>query len=108
MSPPWRRRAEGLELAVRVTPRGGVERFDGVRTDAAGQSWLQVRLTAAADRGRANEALRRLVARTLGVPPSAVDLLAGHTSRQKRLLVRGDPAALEARAAGLGGTDASA
>jgi uncharacterized protein YggU (UPF0235/DUF167 family) len=51
---------------------------------------------AAASEGEANAALTNLVARTLGVPPSRVTLVAGATARIKRLRVVGDPGAIAA------------
>ncbi|HFD16019.1 MAG TPA: DUF167 domain-containing protein [Rhodospirillales bacterium] len=104
MTGAWRETGEGIELAVRVTPRGGADRIAGLVEDDAGRRWLAVRVAVPAEGGRANRALRRLLARALEVPASAVELLAGESSRRKRVLVRGRPAALEARLAALTGT----
>lgn len=101
MNEPWRTQAEGLEIAVRATPRGGRDAIEGIREDAAGTRWLVVRVSAPPEDGRANQAVIRLVARALGVSPSAVTLLAGAGARSKRLLVRGDPVALGQRAVAL-------
>ena len=50
-------------------------------------------MTAAAERGRANDAVVRLLADTLGVPRDAVCLVAGRTSRDKVVEISGlDPA----------------
>jgi uncharacterized protein YggU (UPF0235/DUF167 family) len=46
--------------------------------------------------GEANEALRRLVAKALGVAPRQVELAAGAAARLKRLRIVGDPQMLEA------------
>ena len=43
-------RGDGIELAVKATPRAGRTAIDGVVVDAAGVAWLAVRLTAPADR----------------------------------------------------------
>ena len=48
-----------------------------------------VRLTAPPVDGRANEALRRILAEVLNVPIAAVRILAGETSRTKRVAVSG-------------------
>jgi uncharacterized protein (TIGR00251 family) len=69
---------------VRVTPRAGRDALGGV---AAGV--LRVRLAAPAIEGRANEALRRFLARSLNVPVSAVRIVAGERSRSKRVAIRG-------------------
>jgi len=93
---PWRIEADGLMLAVRLTPRGGRDRIDGVERLADGRSVLKVRVTAAAAENEANAALTRLIARTLGVAPRDVSLVAGTTARLKRLKIRGAGAALAA------------
>ncbi len=101
MSEPWRPTDAGIELAVRVTPKGGADRIAGIAEDAAGRPWLAVRVAVPAEGGRANAALRRLLARAFGVPASAVELIGGAGSRNKRLLVHGEPDALLARAVAL-------
>lgn len=50
---------------------------------------LRVRVRAAPQKGKANEAVCRLIARRLGVPVSAVAVERGHASRGKLLLVDG-------------------
>jgi len=47
------------------------------------------RVTAPALEGRANKAIMKLVAKTLGVPASAVGIQAGSTSSQKKIFVCG-------------------
>lgn len=94
----WRTRPDGLEIAVRVTPRGGRDALTA-GTDAH----FAARLAAAPVDGAANAALLALVAASFGVPKRAVTLIAGETSRLKRLRIAGDPAALAQRAATLYG-----
>jgi uncharacterized protein len=48
-----------------------------------------VRVTAPPVDGRANDALRRLIARRAGVAPSRVTLVRGEKSRDKTLSVEG-------------------
>jgi len=52
-----------------------------------------VRVTAPPVDGRANDALRRLIARRAGVAPSRVTLVRGEKSRDKTLTVEGVDAA---------------
>ena len=79
-----------LEFTVHVRPRASRESVGGLRDDA-----LQVQVRALPAEGAANRAVCRALARALGVPKTAVELLSGARSRQKRLRVRGDPSALE-------------
>ena len=50
---------------------------------------LFIRVTAPAVDGRANEAMRRLVADRLGVPKSAITIIRGHRSRDKVIEIDG-------------------
>lgn len=70
-------------------------------TDAAGETWLAVKVTAPPDGGQANEALLRLLAKAMGVPSGACRLTAGAGSRWKRVRVAGDPGELARVAAAL-------
>ena len=57
---------------------------------------IKVRVAAPAERNRANVAVCRLVADELGVRPADMALVAGRTSRRKRLRIRGvDPATVD-------------
>jgi len=93
---PWQVEAGGLALVVRLTPKGGRDAIDGVEQMADGRSVLKARVRAAASEGEANAALTRLVAKTLGVAPRDVALVAGASARLKRLKVAGSGAALAA------------
>jgi uncharacterized protein (TIGR00251 family) len=91
---PWAVVADGVTLAVRVTPKGGRDAIGGIEQRADGRAVLKVRVAAAPSEGEANAALIRLVAKTLGVPPRDIVLAAGATARVKRLTIVGDPARL--------------
>ncbi len=85
----WRRVDGDLELALRVTPKGGRDRVEGIVRDGAGRDWLAVRVAAPAEGGKANRMVCRLLAKTLGVPASTVALVSGATSRHKRVRITG-------------------
>jgi uncharacterized protein YggU (UPF0235/DUF167 family) len=72
-------------FAVRLTPRGGADRVDGVSNEGV----LQARVSAPAVSGAANAALVRLVAVELDVSRSSVRLVAGATGRLKLIVVDG-------------------
>jgi uncharacterized protein len=94
--PPWRRAPDGIELAVRVTPKGGRDAVDGIAELADGTCVLKVRVRVAASEGAANAAVIRVLAAALAVPARAVELVAGGRGRVKRLRIRGEGAALAA------------
>lgn len=96
---PWTITADGLQVAVRATPKAARDCITGIAEDADGRLWLKVRLSAAPEDGKANQALVRLLAKAWGVPKSSLALVSGETARVKRVLIRGDGAALAARIA---------
>ena len=103
MAWPWRIRPDGLELRVRVTPRGGRDAIDGVEALSDGRRVLKVRVRAAPEDGAANEAVRRLLAKAMGLPASAVNLETGATARLKTFLIAGEAGPLATELAALTG-----
>ena len=71
-------------FAVRVTSRASRNAIEGEYQGA-----LKVRLTAPPVEERANDALRRFLAARLNVPVSAVRIVGGEKSRNKRVAVAG-------------------
>lgn len=96
--------ADGLRLALRVTPRAGQDGIDGVARDAQGRAIVKLRVRAAPADGDANAAVVKLVAQAMGVAPSAVALVRGAASRDKLVHVSGDPVELARRLAHITGT----
>lgn len=87
---PWQLTAGGVALVVRLTPKGGRDAIDGIEQLADGRSVLKARVRAAPTEGEANDALCRMIAKALHVPPRDVALTAGATARIKRLAIAGD------------------
>ena len=73
-----------MRLAVKVVPKASRAGLAGWIGDA-----LKVRVTAAPERGRANEAVRAVLADALGVPLARVRIVAGHASPRKVFEVDG-------------------
>ena len=90
----WRYSAQGVSVALRVTPRGGRDEIDGLETLANGRTVVKLRVRAIAEGGAANHAVVELLAKALGVPKAGVRVLSGTTSRLKQIAVDGDPAKL--------------
>jgi uncharacterized protein YggU (UPF0235/DUF167 family) len=93
---PWSATAGGIALAVRLTPKGGRNAIDGIDVLADGRAVLKARVAAAPSEGEANDALCRMIAKAVGVPPRDVTLVAGATARIKRLSISGNAAMLMA------------
>ncbi len=73
-----------VRFNVRLTPRGGSDRMEGV-VDGV----LRARVAAPAVDGAANDALVRLLAAELDVPRRQVRLVGGMTARMKVIAVDG-------------------
>lgn len=82
----------GVLVPVRLTPKAGRNRIDGVKADADGTRRLAVSVTAVAEDGKANGALIGLLAKTWKLPKSAIAITAGAKARAKLVRVAGDPA----------------
>ena len=88
--------ADGIEIAVRLTPNARNDAVDGRQTLADGSTVLAVRVRAIAAKGAANTALEKTLAAALGVAPSRVAVAKGTTARRKLVHIAGDPAQLAA------------
>ena len=87
-----RQTAAGVELQLLVQPRASRDKLVGVLGDA-----LKVRLAAPPVEGAANAACCAYFAKLCSLPKGRVTLVAGETSRHKRLLLEGaEPAAVAA------------
>lgn len=71
------------EITVRVTPRSSRNKLE------ATAEGIKVWVTAAPTDGQANEAVTKLLAKTLGIAPSKVVLKRGDTSRVKTFALEG-------------------
>ncbi len=90
---PWTEGRDGLRVLVRVTPRGGRDRVDGLVTLADGRAAVGARVAAPPDDGKANAALLKLLGKAWNVPKSCLRIVSGETARTKSVLVARDDAA---------------
>jgi uncharacterized protein (TIGR00251 family) len=76
-----------MRLIVHLTPKASCNKIEGWAQDAQGQKVLRVKVTAVPEEGKANEALIKLLSKTLHVSKSRVRLVRGSTSRIKEVEV---------------------
>ncbi|MGV6846884.1 MAG: DUF167 domain-containing protein [Marinibacterium sp.] len=67
----------GAEIGVRATPKAGRDR---IVSDGGG---LRVYVTAVAENGKANAAVRSILAAAMQVPPTSLTLIRGASARDK-------------------------
>ncbi|CCB89456.1 MAG: DUF167 domain-containing protein [Simkania sp.] len=72
-------------FVVKVTPKAAKNEIIGWEGEL-----LKVRLTAAPEKGKANEALITLLSKKLKIAKSRIHILKGETSRQKLVEIEGE------------------
>ncbi len=75
---------DGQVLSVRAAPGARRNGVTGVY-----HGLLKVSVTQAPEKGKANKAILEVLAQSLGLRKSQLELLSGETSQQKKFLVRG-------------------
>tara|TARA_R110002049_G_scaffold27321_2_gene94251 strand:+ start:467235 stop:467528 length:294 start_codon:yes stop_codon:yes gene_type:complete len=90
----------GYRLSVHATAAARRDHVGGCHDQA-----LRVSVTAAPDKGKANRAIRKALARALGIKQSQMQLVAGETHRRKQFMITDAPAELLSRVAELGSID---
>ncbi len=71
-------------INVKVIPRSSRDQIVCLE-----EGMIKVKLTAPPVEGRANKALKELLANRLGLPIRDIEIISGERSRQKSLLIRG-------------------
>ncbi|NKJ06197.1 hypothetical protein FHT29_003185 [Rhizobium sp. SG741] len=62
-----------------------------METGNEGECYLKARVSVAPEKGKANKALIALIAKSIGIPKSALSLVSGETARKKILRIEGEP-----------------
>jgi len=73
-----------VTLKVLLQPRASRDGIVGMHGDA-----LKVKVSAPPLEGRANKALKKLLAEHLAIPPSRIEIITGQRSREKLLSIFG-------------------
>jgi hypothetical protein len=76
--------AGGVEFEVIVRPKARRNEVSGIHDNA-----VRVSVTVAPEKGKANEAILKLLSKNLGVPVSAIRIVGGEKSRRKRIRIEG-------------------
>ncbi len=93
----YRQRGDGIDVFVRLTPKSSADRVDRIETTGDGRAYLVGRVRAVPEKAAANAAVERVLAETIAVPRSTVEVIAGQTSRLKTVRIgTNTPSVLEA------------
>jgi uncharacterized protein (TIGR00251 family) len=76
--------SESIRLVVKVTPNAGRNEITGFK-----EGFLQVRIAAPPEKGKANKELTDFLSKTLGVKKSSILIIKGQTSRNKVIIIEG-------------------
>ena len=87
-------------IAIRVTARSAKPGVGPWRAGADGREELEIRVAEAPADGAANEAVVKLLAKSLGTSRSEVEIVAGAASRHKRVAIPCDAAEARRRLCG--------
>ncbi len=79
------KKSRGVVFKVLVQPRSSKNMLAGLHDDA-----LKVKLTAPPVNNAANRMSIKFLAKALGVPKSSLEIVSGHTSRNKQVLLHSD------------------
>ncbi|WP_142849446.1 DUF167 family protein [Telmatospirillum sp. J64-1] len=82
--------ADGVRLAVRLTPKASRNRIEGLAAEADGSHILKVSVTAIPEDGKANAALIKLLAKEWKLPKGAFEIVVGATDRRKVVHITGE------------------
>jgi uncharacterized protein (TIGR00251 family) len=79
-----KKQANAVTLPIRIQPRASKNEI--IRREDGG---LKIRLTAPPVDGAANDALIRFLSDAFSVPKSSIEIVSGHTSRDKIVRIHG-------------------
>lgn len=79
-------------LACKVTPKSGKDQIVGRLVNSDGSVEVCVRVIAPPDKGKANKAVIKLLAKELGVPKTSLEVARGETSHHKLISLDCDQA----------------
>lgn len=90
-APAWRVAGGSVLVSVRLQPKSSRDAIDGIVTLSDGSRSLKARVRALPEKGAANKALIKLLAKALGLARSDLEVAAGAKDRNKTVRIAGWP-----------------
>ena len=81
---------DGVTFSLHLQPSAGSDRILEIRITAEGEAVLRAQVTAAPEKGKANDALIKMLAKAWGFAKSDLSILTGRSGRRKVILIKGD------------------
>ncbi len=75
--------AGGIVLSVKVQPNASKARVIGKHADQ-----IKIAVTVAPEKGKANQAVTKVLSKWLGIKSSDIQIISGETSRDKKVFIR--------------------
>ncbi|MBO6518984.1 MAG: DUF167 domain-containing protein [Rhodospirillales bacterium] len=94
---PFHPVTEGLDVRLRVTPKASRDAIGEVVADGQGKGAIKIAVTAVPEKGSANAAVIKLLAKAWRLRKSDMEIVQGATDRNKTLRIAGDGMELMAR-----------
>ena len=85
MTSPIEKKNDCILLKVRIVPNAGSNKIAGLH-----DGMLKVLVTAVPEKGKANAALVKLIAKTLGIAKTSINIVSGEIARNKVLSLPAD------------------
>jgi uncharacterized protein (TIGR00251 family) len=89
--PAWRVAGDAVLLSVRLQPRSSRDAIDGIAGLSDGTRSLKARVRALPEKGAANKALIKLLAKALGLARGDLEITSGAKDRNKTVRIAGRP-----------------
>ena len=90
----WRLVKKGVLVDIRLSPNASANRIGAMEKAGDGKERLKISVTAIPEKGKANKALLKFLAKELGFPQKDMELAAGQTDRNKTVLITGEAEAV--------------
>lgn len=94
---PFQLTAGGVSVAIRLRPRAGRNRIEGIAHDGDGAARLRISVTAPPESGKANTAMVKLLAKEWKLAQRDISIRSGQRSRNKAVFIKGESLVLMAR-----------
>lgn len=84
---PVRKERDGICIDIRLTPKASASKIIGVRPNSGEGQVLVVSVTAVPEKGKANAALLKMLAKRWGIPKTSLSIRSGNKDRHKTVFV---------------------